>query len=80
MTYCSGGSPLVLLTSLGVLIGTLVVIQVPILHLVGVLSNQVFAAGLLVAMAAMYLLSALCALYPSALAARVQPAEALRYE
>ena len=69
-----------MLTSLGVLIGTLLVIQVPILHLIGVLSNRVLTAGLLVAMAAMYLLSVLCALYPSALAARVQPAEALRYE
>lgn len=68
------------LTSLGVLIGTLLVIQVPILHLIGVLSHGVFTAGLLVAMAAMYLLSVLCALYPSSLAARVQPAEALRYE
>jgi putative ABC transport system permease protein len=70
----------IVLTSLGVLIGTLLVIQVPILHLIGVLSHRVFTAGLLVAMAAMYLLSVLCALYPSALAARVQPAEALRYE
>lgn len=68
------------LTSLGVLIGTLLVIQVPILHLIGVLSHGVFTTGLLVAMAAMYLLSVLCALYPSSLAARVQPAEALRYE
>lgn len=70
----------IVLTSLGVLLGTLLVIQVPILHLIGVLSHGVFTAGLLVAMAAMYLLSVLCALYPSALAARVQPAEALRYE
>jgi putative ABC transport system permease protein len=70
----------IVLTSLGVLIGTLLVIQVPILHLIGVLSQQVFVAGLLVAWTAMYLLSVLCALYPSSLAARVQPAEALRYE
>jgi putative ABC transport system permease protein len=70
----------IVLTSLGVLAGTLLVIQVPILHLIGVLSNQVLTAGLLIAMAAMYLLSVLCALYPSSLAARVQPAEALRYE
>lgn len=68
------------LTSLGVLLGTLLVIQVPILHLIGVLSHGVFTAGLLAAMAAMYLLSVLCALYPSSLAARVRPAEALRYE
>ena len=68
------------LTSLGVLIGTLLVIQVPILNLIGVLSHRVFMSGLIVALAAMYLLSLLCALYPSSLAARVQPAEALRYE
>jgi putative ABC transport system permease protein len=68
------------LTSLGVLIGTLLVIQVPILDLIGVLSHRVFTAGLVVALAAMYLLSVVCALYPSAMAAKVQPAEALRYE
>jgi putative ABC transport system permease protein len=68
------------LTSLGVLIGTLLVVQIPVLDLIGVLSHAVFTAGLLTAMAAIYLLSLLCVLYPSLLAARVQPAEALRYE
>jgi putative ABC transport system permease protein len=68
------------LTSLGVLIGTLVVIQVPVLNLIGALSHRVFTAGLIVALTAMYLLSLLCTLYPSSLAARVRPAEALRYE
>lgn len=67
-------------TSLGVLLGTLLVIQVPVLDLIGVLSNRVFASGLLFAMVTMYLISFLCTLYPSTLVARVQPAEALRYE
>ncbi len=68
------------LTGLGVLIGTLLVVQIPVLDLIGVLSRQVFAAGLACAVVTMYLISVVCALYPSTLASRVQPAEALRYE
>jgi putative ABC transport system permease protein len=70
----------VILTSFGVLLGALVVVQIPILDLIGFIRPQVFAAGLFFAMAAIYLLSVLCAVYPSTLASRVQPAEALRYE
>jgi putative ABC transport system permease protein len=69
-----------ILTSFGVLLGAVLAVQIPILDLVGFIRPQVFAAGLLVAMAAIYLLSMLCAFYPSTLASRVQPAEALRYE
>jgi putative ABC transport system permease protein len=69
----------VLLTTLGVFLGTVLVAQIPILDLIG-LSSRVFAGGLLVAMVSIYLLSILCALYPSAMAAKVQPADALRYE
>ena len=69
----------ILLTTLGVFLGTVLVAQIPILDLIG-LSSRVFAGGLLVAMVSIYLLSLLCALYPSAMAARVQPADALRYE
>lgn len=69
-----------ILTSFGVLLGTILVIQVPILGLVGFIRPEVFAGGLLFAMAAIYLLSTLCAFYPSSMASRVQPAEALRYE
>jgi putative ABC transport system permease protein len=69
-----------LLTSLGVLLGAILVVQIPILDLIGFLNGRVFTGGLLFAMATIYLLSALCVLYPSAIAARVPPAEALRYE
>ena len=69
-----------LVTTLGVAIGVLLVIQVPILDLIGVLSRPVFAAGLAITLAVIYLISLLCVLYPSMLAARVQPADALRYE
>lgn len=69
-----------ILTSLGVLLGVVVVIQIPILDLIGFIRPEVFAAGLGVSMAAIYLLAVLCALYPSVMASRLHPAEALRYE
>jgi putative ABC transport system permease protein len=58
----------------------ILVIQIPVLDLIGFIRPEVFAGGLLFAMAAIYLLSTLCAFYPSSMASRVQPAEALRYE
>ncbi len=69
-----------ILTSFGVLLGAALVIQVPILDLIGFIRPQVFLAGLFFAMGVIYLLSTLCAFYPSTLASRVHPAEALRYE
>ncbi|HYU33510.1 MAG TPA: FtsX-like permease family protein [Thermoanaerobaculia bacterium] len=70
-----------LLTTLGVLLGTIVVVQLPVLDVFGsALRPSVFVSGLVVAMVSMYVLAAVCALYPSAMASRVQPAEALRYE
>lgn len=69
-----------ILTTLGVLLGTVLVIQIPLLELIGFVSGATYAAGLLLSAASIYLLSAACALYPSTLASRVHPAEALRYE
>jgi putative ABC transport system permease protein len=69
-----------ILTSFGVVLGVIVVIQIPVLDLIGFIRPEVFAGGLVFAMVAIYLLSTLCAFYPSAMASRVQPAEALRYE
>ncbi len=70
----------IILTTLGVLLGVVVVIQIPLLDLIGFVSGGTYVSGLLLSAAAIYLLSAACALYPSTLASRVQPAEALRYE
>ncbi len=70
-----------LLTTLGILVGTVVVIQLPVLDVFGsTLRPEVFMSGLVLALVSMYLLAAVCALYPSTMASRVQPAEALRYE
>jgi putative ABC transport system permease protein len=69
-----------LLTTLGVLVGMALVLQLPLFGVTGWLGPGVFAGGVATALVAIYLLAAASALYPSLLASRVQPAEALRYE
>lgn len=71
---------LLVMTTSAVILGTLLVVQLPILEVLGSLSPGVFSAGLVVALALIYGLTAICALYPSWMAGRVQPAEALRWE
>jgi putative ABC transport system permease protein len=71
---------LLLVTTMAVGLGTLLVVQLPILELFESLRPRVFVAGLLTSLGVIYLLAALCALYPSWMAGRVQPAEALRWE
>jgi len=70
-----------LLTTLGVVLGTVVVVQLPVLDVFGsTLRPEVFTSGLVLALVSMYLLATVCALYPSTMASRIRPAEALRYE
>lgn len=71
---------LLLLTSLALGLGTLLLVQLPVLDLLPALGAGVFAAGLLLAVALMYALVLAAAAYPAWLASRVQPAEALRWE
>lgn len=69
-----------ILTSFGVLLGAVLVAQIPLLDLIGFIKPKIFLGGMVLAMLSIYLLAAVCALYPSSMASRVQPAEALRYE
>jgi putative ABC transport system permease protein len=69
-----------ILTSFGVLLGAVLVAQIPLLDLIGFIRPRIFLGGMVLAMLSIYLLAAVCALYPSSMASRVQPAEALRYE
>jgi putative ABC transport system permease protein len=71
---------LIVMTSLAVLAGTAIVIQFPLLELMGVVTGGVYAASLVLSAASIYLLTMACAWYPSRLATSVQPAEALHYE
>ncbi|HYG62821.1 MAG TPA: FtsX-like permease family protein [Thermoanaerobaculia bacterium] len=68
------------LTGLGLLLGTLLVVQLPLLGFAGFLSPEVFTAGLLTTLATMLFLTLACASYPSWRTSRIPPAEALRYE
>jgi putative ABC transport system permease protein len=69
-----------LLTTMGILLGILVVGQLPVFGLASFFGPRVFTGGVIGAVAALYLLSTLCALYPCTLAGRLAPADALRYE
>lgn len=69
-----------LLATLAVIVGTILIVQLPILGAFRIVTPAAFAAGLGGALATIYGLTVLCGLYPSWLASRLQPADALRYE
>lgn len=69
-----------LLATIAVLAGSVIVWQLPVLGAFSVVSPSAFTAGFLGALATIYALTYLCGLYPSWLASRLQPADALRYE
>lgn len=71
---------LLVVTTLALLGATALVVQLPLLDSTGLLTPQVLASSIGVAALIIYLLTLICGLYPSWLATRVRPAEALHYE
>lgn len=69
-----------LLATLAVIVGALLIVQLPILGVFRIVTPSAFTGGFLGALATIYGLTVLCGLYPSWLASRLQPADALRYE
>lgn len=69
-----------LMTTLALAAGLAVAIQVPLLNVFYFVDAHVYAIAFLLSVAAMYALTLACAWYPSRLATRIAPAEALRYE
>ncbi|HYP28043.1 MAG TPA: ABC transporter permease [Blastocatellia bacterium] len=71
---------LMVIASFGLIAGVLVVVQFPLLDLIGFISKGVYVSSLVISLVLIYILTALCGLYPSRLATRIHPAEALHYE
>ncbi len=71
---------LLVIATFGLLIGILLVVQFPLLDVIGFISAKIYLYSILAAALTIYLLTILCGLYPSWLATKVQPAEALHYE
>jgi putative ABC transport system permease protein len=71
---------LAVLTSVAIAAGTAIALQFPLLQLTGPISGRTSLVGLLVSAACIFFLTMACAWYPSRLATRVTPAEALHYE
>jgi putative ABC transport system permease protein len=69
-----------LLSTLALIVGVIVVAQLPLLGIFQLVSPASFSIGVAGALATIYGLTLLCGLYPSWLAGRVQPAQALHYE
>jgi putative ABC transport system permease protein len=70
---------ILVLTTFGLTLGLLVAAQFPLLGVLNV-KTSVYLIGMALAAAGLYLLATVCALYPSRLAAGIQPAVALREE
>jgi putative ABC transport system permease protein len=69
-----------LIATIAVGVGSLIVAQLPLLGIFSLVTPIAYAVGFVAALAAIYSLTILCALYPSWMASRLQPADALRYE
>lgn len=70
----------VLLAMIALVIGIIVVLQLPLLGVFSILTPAAFTIGLVAALASVLALTVVCGLYPSWLASRLTPADALRYE
>lgn len=68
------------LSTLSVIAGAIVILQLPILGAFSIVTPGEFTAGFIAALIVIYAITLLCGAYPSWLASTIEPAEALRYE
>ncbi len=71
---------LLIITTFALIAGVVLLLQLPLVGFLDLVDASVYAASMVLAMSIMYGITALCGLYPSMLASRIQPSEALRYE
>jgi len=74
---------MVIMTSLALIVGVALLGQLPLLPLpndLRIVAAPVFVTSLAVSVATIYLLTLACGWYPSRLATKIEPAEALHYE
>lgn len=71
---------IMLIASIGVAVALVVVLQLPLAGLTDVIGVDTYIAAIVTALITIYSLSIACGLYPSWIASRVQPADALRYD
>ena len=71
---------ILVVATIGLAVGTLIVIQFPLLGIDEDISIWTYVIGLLLSIGAIYSLAAVCGLYPGWLASRIGPAAALHYE
>lgn len=71
---------LIIIATFGLLFGVAAVVQFPLLDVLGDINSRVFGLSVVISLGIIYALTAICGLYPSWMATKVQPAEALHYE
>ncbi|HEX2832813.1 MAG TPA: ABC transporter permease [Thermoanaerobaculia bacterium] len=69
-----------LLATIALVAGSAIILQLPILGVFTLVTPAAFVTGFAAALATIYALTVVCGLYPSWLASRLEPADALRYE
>src|SRR5262249_8336977 len=71
---------LAVLASAGIVLGGVIAIQFPLFALLGSISTGIVLTSLTVSVVLLYGLTLLCGAYPSRMASRITPVEALHYE
>ena len=70
----------IVLSTFSLTFGVLLAIQFPILNLISFIDIKIYYVSIIVSIISIYVVTAICALYPSKLASDIQPAIALHYD